>query len=225
MANLRGTLILEFLLFMQRRPLKNQRECEIPPKRSAALRKLSMEPCQEPTHNETFLKVYNCDYIKPPRPDRFARAMKQIYRPAYVLSHYVHYSTVTKDIAQYHKDQPNHLATDRLLDWKSDFSNKEVFLDELEQGTLIHARSVLPHETIFQSEMCQSKSKHKCPIGYVCPDSTDWIDEKVQHLSQNPFKDAFGNFCNCWVNDHIENVLVPKLEATSQQHQLKALPH
>ena len=149
--------------------------------------------------------------------------MKQIYRPQYVLSHYVHYSTVTEDIARYHKDQPNSRANDPLLDWKAGGSDKEVFLDELEQGTLIHARSVLPHETIYRSEMCRSDSKHKCDLGYVCSNSTVWIDDKVEHLSQNPFLDEKGNYCNCWVNHHIENNIVPRLEEAARQHRLQAL--
>ena len=95
-------------------------------------------------------------------------------------------------------------------------------MDELEQGTLIHARSVLPHETIYP-EMCRSDSKHKCPLGYVCPDTTEWIDDKMQHLSQNPFKDHLGNFCSCWVNDHIEKKIVPMLEKASLQHRLQVM--
>jgi len=63
------------------------------------------DPCLVPRRNETFLRVYNCDYIKPPRPERFERAMKQIYRPAFVPSHFVHYSTVTSDMARYFKDR------------------------------------------------------------------------------------------------------------------------
>lgn len=78
------------------------------------------------THNQcltkkaenTYLETYNCEYIKSPKPERFARAMvrndfcafcyimpkpqhsiiliqKQMYRPDFVLSHFVHYSTVT----------------------------------------------------------------------------------------------------------------------------------
>ena len=70
--------------------------------------------------------------------------MKQIYRPEYVLSHFVHYSTVTSDIARYHKDYPTQNADDELPDWTAVGADKEVFLDELEQGSLIHARSVLP---------------------------------------------------------------------------------
>jgi Glycosyltransferase family 92 len=65
---------------------------------------LPEEPCIVPRRNETFLKVYNCNYIRPPIPDRFARAMKQIYRPSFVYSHFVHYSTVTAPMARYYKD-------------------------------------------------------------------------------------------------------------------------
>ena len=86
------------------------------------------------------------DYIKPPRPSRFARAMKQIYRPDYVLSHFVHYSTVTSDIARYQKEQANGTGDDELPNWADVGADKEVFLNELEEGSLIHARSVLPQE-------------------------------------------------------------------------------
>jgi Glycosyltransferase family 92 len=65
---------------------------------------LPEEPCVVPRRNETFLRVYNCNYIRPPIPDRFARAMKQIYRPSFVYSHFVHYSTVTAPMARYYKD-------------------------------------------------------------------------------------------------------------------------
>jgi hypothetical protein len=65
---------------------------------------LPEDPCVVPRQNETFLKVYNCNYIRPPTPDRFARAMKQIYRPAFVHAHFVHYATVTVPIARYYMD-------------------------------------------------------------------------------------------------------------------------
>lgn len=107
-----------------------------------------------------------------------------------MLSHFVHYSTVTADIARYQKDQPNSTDYDDLLDWKEVGADKEIFLDEVTQGSLIHARSVLPHETIYRSDMCQSSSKHKCPLGYVCPNSTNWVDDKVRPNSFNPFVDV-----------------------------------
>ncbi|KAL7549697.1 hypothetical protein ACHAWF_012964 [Thalassiosira exigua] len=51
--------------------------------------------CLAKSDNRTYLETYNCEYIRSPKPDRFERAMKQFYRPDFVLSHFVHYSTVT----------------------------------------------------------------------------------------------------------------------------------
>lgn len=51
--------------------------------------------CLMKSDDKTYLETYNCEYIKSPKPERFARAMKQFYRPDFVLSHFVHYSTVT----------------------------------------------------------------------------------------------------------------------------------
>ena len=51
--------------------------------------------CLTKSDAKTYLETYNCEYIKTPKPERFARAMKQLYRPNFVLSHFVHYSTVT----------------------------------------------------------------------------------------------------------------------------------
>ena len=66
-------------------------------------------------------------------------AMKQIYRPDYVYSHFVHYSTVTEFGARYY--DPERLI--KNIHEKFDES-KEVFVDELNEGTLAHARSVVP---------------------------------------------------------------------------------
>jgi len=64
-------------------------------------------PCLVPRKNETFLHVYNCDEVRAPRPSRFFTNMKQIYRPDFVLSHFVHYTVATKSMAEYYhqKDQ------------------------------------------------------------------------------------------------------------------------
>ena len=62
-------------------------------------------PCLVPRSNETFLSVYNCDSVKPPRPRGYHTNMKQIYRPDTVLSHFVHYSPVTRSIAEYYRDK------------------------------------------------------------------------------------------------------------------------
>lgn len=202
-------------------PMPNQNSCGDPVV-ERFLKDAKTEPCVAPRQGETFLKVYNCDSVKRPRPERFQRAMKQIYRPDYVLSHFVHYSTVTKFTADYF--DPNHPIPDHLRREKFDPS-KEVFVDELIEGTLMHARSALPHETMFRSTVCTlNYKKMNCLLGYECPASVEYIDAMARQQGRqvrknmNPHHDEDGNFCSCWVNDHIENFWIPKLEKGLAHH-------
>jgi hypothetical protein len=179
------------------------------------------QECLEPAKNQTFLQVYNCEYIKPPRPERFERAMKQIYRPDYVQSHFVHYSTVTKDVSRLHEDfrpDEKYVRKVHMSSWKKE--SPETFLDEMNEGILVHTRSVLPHESQYRNQGCQLGSKYGCSVGFVCPDSTPFVDEKHK---QNAFYDADGNYCNCWANSKVENTYVPKLESMLREH-MSALP-
>ena len=48
---------------------------------------------------KTFMETYNCEPTTHPKPESYAwRAKKQIYRPDFVLNHFVHYSIVTRQI-------------------------------------------------------------------------------------------------------------------------------
>jgi hypothetical protein len=51
---------------------QDQSRCVDPARKKS---KLPPEPCVVPRTNETFLRTYNCKFIKPPRPERFDRAM------------------------------------------------------------------------------------------------------------------------------------------------------
>ena len=202
-------------------PLANQKTCG-DPVTEHFLKEIAPEACLGPRHGETFLRVYNCDSIKRPRPERFQRAMKQIYRPDYVYSHFVHYSTVTEFNTRYYDPNnplPVHLKRERFD------PDKEVFVDEMTEGTLIHARSVVPHETMFRSTVCQvGYKKMNCFLGYECPDSVDWMDDLDRakgartKTNMNPHHDENGNFCSCWVNNHVEEYWIPKLEKGLAQH-------
>lgn len=66
---------------------------------------LNASSCLVPRMKEMFLHIYNCESVRSPRPYRYFTNMKQIYQPSFVLSHFVHYSVVTKGIATYYKDQ------------------------------------------------------------------------------------------------------------------------
>lgn len=172
------------------------------------------EPCLGPMAGKTFLQVYNCEFIRPPKPDRFARAMKQIYRPSFVLSHFVHYSTVTADMAMPYVDLK------RLKNGKEpsmeihgsqwERESPDVFMNELTEGALIHARSVLPHDTRRRSAECYTESPYTCMMGFLCEDDVDFVDELHQ---KNVFHNSDGSFCNCWRNKVVDDILVPKLES------------
>lgn len=150
---------------------------------------------------------YNsCDYIRHPRPSRFERARKQIFRPAKVLSHFVHYSIVTTSIAKYYSDYDNPSKYRRSLS-SSDYHDK--FLDELTEGALLHAKSLLPHETMTRSSTCYNASKHVCVVGHACSATTAFDDSKHK---DNIFHDENGKYCNCWIDNHVENYWVPLLE-------------
>ncbi|KAG7346675.1 glycosyltransferase family 92 protein [Nitzschia inconspicua] len=171
------------------------------------------EPCVGPMKNKTFLQVYNCDFIRPPKPERFSRAMKQIYRPSFVLSHFVHYSTVTAAMAMPYTDlRKRSKGREPKMDihtagWERE--QPEMFMDELTEGSLIHARSVLPHDTRRRSAECYVNSKYSCMMGFLCDDQVEFVDALHQ---KNVFHNSDGGYCNCWRNAVVEDILVPKLE-------------
>ena len=134
-----------------------------------------------------------------------------------MLNHFVHYSTVTADIAKLYKDfgpDESYISNVHSAQWKR--TSPEVFLDELTEGTLAHTKSVLPHESMYRSSVCKLESKLGCAIGYPCPAHVEFSDALHQ---KNVFHDDEGNYCNCWMNPHIEEVLAPKLKAALEEHQ------
>ena len=167
------------------------------------LRKAS---CLVQNDNYTFLQTYNCEYIKSPKPERFQRAMKQIYRPEYVLSHFVHYSTITTDLART-KDQSIDKKYDKYV--QTSDPRTERFVDEINEGVLVHTKSIVPEEAVTRESRCKPKLHPGCNVGIPCPDDLPFDDK----THQDGFLDNNGNFCNCWVNRKVENVWLPKLIA------------
>ena len=189
------------------------------------------QPCIGKRSNETFLKLYSCEFVRPPKPERFSRAMKQIYRTDHVLSHFIHYSTVTVNAAQTYeefmkqqqmtlqnnngsrrrKKADNYIpgVYDRL--WERRYSS-EIFLNELTQGALVHAKSILPSETKRWEAQCYYQSKYTCNVGIECDASVTFIDELHK---TNGFRNDPGNndtYCNCWTNPIVDNFLAPALQ-------------
>jgi hypothetical protein len=130
------------------------------------------QECLEPRKNETYLQVYNCEFIHPPKPERFSRAMKQIYRTDYVQSHFVHYSTVTKDISrlrsEFGRDETFARSVHRR-DRQDD--SPEVFLDEINQGGFVPAQDqCFLMKVSIENRVVRLVSPYGCSVGHVCPD-------------------------------------------------------
>lgn len=195
--------------------LKDQSVCEDRDDVAKSKLQLPVEPCVGSMENKTFLQIYNCEFIRPPKPMRFQRAMKQIYRPSFVLSHFVHYSTVTTDMGRSfgdfmhnHRDEEPRAVLRKYREVQGRKST-EMFMNEMTQGVLVHARSVLPHQTRRRSAECSIRSGHNCELGFLCADDVEFVDELHNN---NVFQNSDGSYCNCWRNKVIEEVLVPKLE-------------
>lgn len=139
--------------------------------------------------------------------------MKQIFKPAKILSHFVHYSIVSSNLARYHINYSDPDEHDKV--GGESWDSNERFLDELTEGVLIHTKSVLPDETLTRTASCQNASKHVCTVGHVCPDPVDFDDENHQ---RNVFHDSNGKYCNCWVDSHVEHYWVPLLESELSKH-------
>ncbi|KAL3807566.1 hypothetical protein ACHAXA_006467 [Cyclostephanos tholiformis] len=159
--------------------------------------------CMAKADDSTYLETYNCEYIKSPKPERFSRAMKQFYRPDFVLLHYVHYSTVTTDLAT----EKRH-TVGAFIRHASENPKIARFVDELEEGVLIHAKTTVPAETFSREEMCVLNAPSNCLVGIPCPDHVEFDD--ALH-TKNVFRDENGNYCNCWMNHRVEEYWLPKL--------------
>ncbi len=177
------------------------------------------DSCIGPKMSETFLNVYNCEYIRSPKPSRFDRARKQIYQPNYVFSHFVHYATVTQDYAETYAEFVARHPGDPFISRSSgptwNKRHPDYFVDELATGTLMHARSILPHETRRRSVECQVGSKFVCMLGYLCDDSVAFTDELHK---ENMFTNSNGSYCNCWENAVVRDVLSSLLRERLDMH-------
>ena len=96
--------------------------------------------------NYTMLQAYNCDRQKPGAKKEKMPAEKQIYRPDYVLHHFIHYSTVTamsdmnrEDVEKLgHKWNPHSPFPDPL----------SRFGDENKEGLMLHTKAVAHQDTV-----------------------------------------------------------------------------
>ncbi len=143
-----------------------------------------------------------------PKPDWAERAKKQIYRPSYVLNHYVHYSTVTRGTVMLYAE-----AKRRNINWPRYYGERtpsERRVDDLNEATMIHTKSSIPQETREHKVKCQKdytmrNQYDKCRVGFAQP--LDW------KIGDKDFRESDGFKYNCYPNPRLAKEFIPKLRS------------
>ena len=143
------------------------------------------------------LEAYNCDREKPGEKKATMPAEKQIYRSDYVKQHFIHYSTITES------------SNLNKIEFREKFGNVRPFpdrlsrfSDEVNEGLMLHSKSVARQDTAGWKDTCTGKAYGPCRIGFPWP-----------HYSSNATFNKDGWKYNCYVNPRIDNYFAPKLRA------------
>ena len=158
------------------------------------------------------LELYNCDVEKLPKPDWAQRAKKQIYRPSYVLSHYVHYSTITKGLVEPCADMEGRGQKCKHR-WK-ERSPTERFSDERNEVVMIHSKTLVPRDSVDWRTRCKpdfvESHKVKCRVGWPVPNY-----DANAHGEAN----EDGMKYNCYSYQKVSEVWVPRLREAMKKRE------
>jgi hypothetical protein len=156
----------------------------------------------------------SCDSAGSPKPSWAERARKQIYRPDYVLYHYVHYSTVTKGYLQTYNE-----AKEKGETWYRQYrehSPSEITSDEISQAVMVHTKSLSRDMTFKFNTTCRldhAKKWQECWVAFPWPFNTTEVKQ-----------DENGMAYNCYINRKVEEYWIPKLKDAIAQRK-KAVKH
>ncbi len=163
--------------------------------------------CLMKNRSKTYMETYNCEPTVHPKPGWAWRAKKQIYRPAFVMNHFVHYSVVTRQII----DRP--LLESARFNERSPFERR---VNEISEGYLLHSKSTLPEMTEKWHSKCPLKaasgSTKDCKVGIPSSDMLgvdDLKEEPATIESDNAVSAPFQS--NCYPHLRVKH-LIPSLE-------------
>eukprot|EP00934_Nitzschia_sp_Nitz4_P005410 Nitzschia sp. Nitz4//scaffold343_size17995//3209//7250//NITZ4_008797-RA/size17995-processed-gene-0.25-mRNA-1//-1//CDS//3329548584//5400//frame0 len=147
--------------------------------------------CRGKRANATFLETY-CEPSRFPLPPNAARAKKQLYRPSFVLNHFVHYSTVTRMVI----DRPR---MPRVVGYPY-----ERRVKEMSEAFMLHSKTKPPRRTTSWKTQCTDIEK--CPLGFAWP---HYQDENT--TSEEGMVNEMGFPYSCYEIQKVNDVLAPKL--------------
>jgi len=159
--------------------------------------------------NYTMLQAYNCDRQKPGSKSEKMPAEKQIYRPEYVLHHFIHYSTVTVMSAMNRQDIEQ---LGRKWNSRSPFPDPlSRFGNEQQEALMLHTKAVATQDTIFWEKACLASYNGSsfCRLGMPFPDDSAAV---------NTTTDKAALKYNCYLNHKIDNYWVKELESKLKDH-------
>eukprot|EP00986_Skeletonema_menzelii_P005799 scaffold2145_cov136-Skeletonema_menzelii.AAC.4 len=164
--------------------------------------------CLMKNRNKTYMETYNCEPTTHPKPQSWAwRAKKQIYRPEFVLNHFVHYSVSTRQII----DSPD-LESFRFNE-RAPFERR---VHEIEEGFLLHTKSTLPEMTLDWHSKCPRKaasgSIKDCKVGMPSSDvlGVDTASEESRLIDTDNLVSAKYE-SNCYPHFRVKR-FIPALE-------------
>jgi hypothetical protein len=145
--------------------------------------------CLAKRGNATYLEAYDCEYTPLPKPDFAWRAQKQIYRPSFVLNHFIHYTTVTSRI----HEAPKELSPPFIQ--RKPYERR---VDELTEAFMLHTKTTAPPATQKWKYSCQGTNDKKCPVGIPFPNG-------VSSGAKTETEDGLA--FNCYQHERIQNDL------------------
>merc|ERR1712071_245575 len=143
------------------------------------------------------------------------RAKKQIYRPDYVLSHFVHYSTITKPM------------TEELKSWRyGESAPSGGYVDEFNEAVMVYTKTMNGEGTVDWQTSCKlgfkapnNKDKWKCRVGFPYPKGVIRKEDYPEQATKEGYE------LNCFPIEKISDYWVPRLEAALLKRKQKDQSH
>ena len=167
-----------------------------------------------------YLEAYNCDPTGLPKPSWSDRAKKQLYRTDYVLSHFVHYSTVTQKYLETYNDGKSKAKKNKKKKWKMRVHERppsERVTDEINEAVMIHTKR---SDTSNWENQCHHQYDKKwkgCYVGFPWPQSNQTMNKQTNlsattiTLQEEQYNEN-GMEYNCYINENVENYWLPRLK-------------
>lgn len=145
--------------------------------------------CLKKQSNMSFMESF-CEPVQFPKPDWTTRAKKQLYRPSFVLNHFIHYAAVTRLINEKPK-MPRVLGRPY-----------ERRVNELSEAFMLHTKTTPPKMTRDWKQECVIPGNSKCRVGIPWP----YWQEENKTITDTHNKEGFAY--NCFENRKIHTKMV-----------------